>query len=78
MGRVIPDHSISLDGYGAGPNVAASHPMGQGGRLHAWTSQEGGRQGPTGEVLEELLDGAGAVVIGRTTSWRKGAGRPDA
>lgn len=68
MGRVFADHSISLDGFGAGPNIAMDNPMGDGGEgLHEWMWRDGGRTGRRGEVLEDLFGSTGAVVVGRRT-----------
>lgn len=65
MGKVFADHSISLDGFGAGPNVGVDNPMGDGGEeLHAWQFRGGRRR----EVLDHLFGGGtGAVVVGRYT-----------
>ena len=69
MSRVIADHSISLDGSGARPNVTMENPMGDGGEgLHEWMWSAAGRTGRDGTAVEgpqELLAGAGAVVVGR-------------
>jgi len=69
MGKVIADISVSLDGFSAGPNVAMENPMGDGGEgLHTWMGSEAGRTGRDGTAVEgpqELLAGAGAVVVGR-------------
>ena len=44
MGKVFADHSISLDGFSAGPNVGMSNPMGDGGEeFHAWQFRGGRR-----------------------------------
>ena len=68
MGRIFADHSVSLDGFGAGPNVAMDNPMGDGGEaLHEWMWRDGGRVGRRGEVLEDLFGSTGAVVVGRRT-----------
>ena len=69
MGRVIADQSVSLDGFSAGPNVRIGNGMGDGGEeLHDWMWSEAGRTGRDGTAVEgpqELLAGAGAVVVGR-------------
>ena len=68
MGKVFADHSISLDGFGAGPNVSLENPMGDGGEgLHSWMWGDGGRRGRRGEVLEEQFGSTGAVLVGRRT-----------
>ena len=69
MGKVIADISVALDGFSAGPNVAMENSMGDGGEgLHEWMGSEAGRTGRDGTAVEgpqELLAGAGAVVVGR-------------
>ncbi len=68
MGKVFADHSMSLDGFSAGPNVRLDNGMGDGGEaLHEWMFHEGGKKGHRGEVLEDLLGSTGAVVVGRHT-----------
>jgi dihydrofolate reductase len=58
--------SISADGYVAGPNQCAEHPLGVGGRgLHEW------HLGPTKDhpanrqVVSDMMDGIGATIMGR-------------
>jgi dihydrofolate reductase len=61
--------SMSLDGYIAGPDDYLGGDDGQ--RLHEWFAPAGeiGRPaGPAGEVFDELMNGAGAVVAGRRTA----------
>ena len=62
--RTILDLSISLDGYGAGPDISAENPLGDHGeRLHDWMfagATETGRR-----VQDEVFGSAGAVVMGR-------------
>ena len=66
MGSVIADQSVSLDGFSAGPNVRIGNGMGDGGeQLHEWMWREAGRTGRGGEVLEDLFEGTGAVLVGR-------------
>jgi dihydrofolate reductase len=76
MGRVAFNISMSLDGFVAGPNPSTEEPLGEGGEaLHEWavglaTFQErhgrsGGETGPDDDVLAEMFDGVGAVVMGR-------------
>lgn len=68
MGKVFADHSISLDGFSAGPNVRSDNPMGDGGEaLHEWMFHDGGKTGHRGEALEDLFGSTGAVVVGRHT-----------
>ena len=69
MDRVIADQSVSLDGFSAGPNIRIGNGMGDGGEeLHNWIFAEGGPTGRDGAAVEgpqELIAGAGAVVVGR-------------
>jgi hypothetical protein len=38
MGKVLIDHSMSVDGFNTGPNVGVEHPTGNGGEQpHEWT-----------------------------------------
>jgi dihydrofolate reductase len=64
MALVICDMSISLDGYVTGPNDSRENPFGDGaGMLHDWMS--GAATDDDRAILDELIDGAGAVVMGR-------------
>lgn len=76
MSVVRAELSISLDGFGAGPNQGPEHPLGEGGmRLHEWAiateswrrqhGEEGGVTGPDSEIAERMMDGVGAFVMGR-------------
>jgi dihydrofolate reductase len=76
MGIVTCQISISLDGFVAGPNQSLENPIGEGGmRLHewlfptaAWRRQQGeggGDEGPDSEVVDEVVAGVGAYVMGR-------------
>jgi dihydrofolate reductase len=66
---VIADQSVSLDGFSAGPNLRIGNGMGDGGEeLHNWIFSENGQTAPDGSPIEgpqELIAGAGAVVVGR-------------
>ncbi|MPZ80275.1 MAG: dihydrofolate reductase [Actinophytocola sp.] len=66
MSTVLLLVSMSLDGYVAGPNVAADEPMGEGGeRLHEWMFAD---PSPTDvELMARTRAATGAVVIGRRT-----------
>jgi dihydrofolate reductase len=68
--------SVSLDGFVAGPNQSIEHPIGEGGmRLHEWVfgnDSQGGQHGLDGgersadaEVVDEVVRGVGAYVMGR-------------
>lgn len=76
MPKVAFDISISLDGFVAGPDPSVEQPLGKGGeRLHEWAyglatfherhGRPGGEAGPDDEVLAEVFDGVGAMVMGR-------------
>jgi hypothetical protein len=75
MARVICDMSASLDGYVTGPNDSREKPFGDGvGMLHdllvdAATDEDRA-------IMQEMLGGAGAVVVGRT-SFDKNEGDGD-
>jgi dihydrofolate reductase len=75
-GLVACQISISLDGFVAGPNQSLENPIGEGGmRLHDWVfatsswrrqhGHEGGADGVDSEVLDEMVQGAGAYIMGR-------------
>lgn len=68
--------SISLDGFVAGPKQSPVDPIGEGGlRLHEWVfatdswraqnGLEGGERTVDSEVVEEVVQGVGAYVMGR-------------
>jgi dihydrofolate reductase len=76
MGKVTCQISISLDGFVAGPNQSLENPIGEGGmRLHDWVfatsswrrqhGDEGGADGADSEVLDEMVQGVGAYIMGR-------------
>ena len=66
MARVICDMSVSLDGYVTGPNDSRENPFGDGaGSLHDWLFSAATDRDR--EMLQEMLDGIGAVVMGRTS-----------
>jgi hypothetical protein len=55
VGKVIANQSVSLDGFGAGPNVKMGNGMGNGGEeLHTWIFAEGGRTGRNGTLIKGL------------------------
>ena len=65
--------SMSLDGYIAGPNDEPGNPGGDGfARLHEWFLTPDGEffrpSGPAGELYDEIMDAAGAVLVGRRTA----------
>lgn len=64
MALVICDMSISLDGYVTGPNDSRENPFGDGaGMLHDWMFDAATDDDRA--LLQEMVDGAGAVVMGR-------------
>jgi len=76
MSIVRAEISISLDGFGAGPNQSPEEPLGERGEdLHDWVvateswrrqnGKEGGTTGPDSEMAERMHDGVGAFVMGR-------------
>ena len=79
MALVICDMSASLDGYVTGPNDSRENPFGDGaGMLHDWMFAAATDQDRA--ILQEMLDGVGAVVMGRKSfdknegdgGWGKG------
>jgi dihydrofolate reductase len=56
--------SASLDGYVTGPNDSRENPFGDGaGMLHDWMF--GAATDEDRAILQEMLDGVGAIVMGR-------------
>ena len=65
--------SMSLDGYVAGPNDEPDNPGGDDfDRLHEWITTPDGEygrpSGPAGELFDEVMNAAGAVLAGRRTA----------
>ena len=66
MAQVICDMSMSLDGYVTGPNDSRENPFGDGaGMMHDWISDAATDEDRA--LLQEMLDGVGAIVMGRTS-----------
>jgi dihydrofolate reductase len=76
MATVRFNLSVSLDGFVAGPNPSEQDALGEGGMaLHEWAfelaawrephGREGGEVNASTAVMQEMLDGVGAVVMGR-------------
>lgn len=77
MGKVIVNSfTVSLDGYGAGPNQSLENPLGVGGMaLHRWAFEtrtfralhggEGGSTGADDEFARRGVENVGAWIIGR-------------
>jgi dihydrofolate reductase len=73
---IVHSFTISLDGYGAGPNQSKDVPLGEGGEaLHEWlvgsrffkqmTGQEGGTTGADNAFAEQGMANVGAFILGR-------------
>ena len=72
MPATVLDMSMSLDGYVTGPNDSRENPFGDGAdTLHAWLSSAATDDDRA--ILRNLMDGVGAVVMGRT-SFEKNEG----
>lgn len=76
MGKLVLDISMSLDGFVAGPNPSLQEPLGEGGMgLHDWAlatkawreshGQPGGEDNVDSRLVEELLAGRAATIMGR-------------
>jgi dihydrofolate reductase len=77
LGRVrVAGFSLSLDGFGAGPEQSLQDPLGKRGReLHGWAfatktfrtmfGQEGGAEGVDNDFAHRSMDGFGAFILGR-------------
>jgi dihydrofolate reductase len=64
MALVISDMSMSLDGFVTGPNDSRENPFGDGaGTLHDWLFDAATDEDRA--LLQEGIDGTGAVVMGR-------------
>jgi dihydrofolate reductase len=72
----VHNFSISLDGFGAGPDQSQDDPLGLGGEsLHEWmfatrfwgamTGQNGGDEGLDNDFAEAGVTGIGATIMGR-------------
>ena len=77
MSRVrVGGFSISLDGFGAGPEQSLEHPLGRRGQeLHQWIygtrffrtmiGQDGGSEGVDQAYADRAMSGFGAFILGR-------------
>ena len=77
MSRVrVGGFSISVDGFGAGPEQSLEDPLGRRGQaLHEWifgtrffrtmTGQDGGSDGVDEAYAQRAMDGFGAFILGR-------------
>ena len=73
---IVHSFTISLDGYGAGPNQSKDAPLGEGAEaLHEWLTatrffmqmigREGGTTGSDNDVAEQGMANIGAFILGR-------------
>ena len=86
----VAGFSISLDGFGAGPEQSLENPLGKRGReLHQWflgtrtframTGEGGGSDGVDEAYAHRSMDGFGAFILGRNMFGPiRGPGRPRA
>ncbi|WP_310772038.1 dihydrofolate reductase family protein [Mycobacterium sp. Z3061] len=66
MSRTNLSMSISADGYVAGPDQSAEHPLGLGGeQLHGWHLGPARDHPANRQVMSDMLDGMGATIMGR-------------
>ncbi len=73
---IVSGFSISIDGYGAGPDQSLENPLGKGGEtLHTWMietnmfhtmlGKDGGSQGADNDYATRSMEGFGAFILGR-------------
>jgi len=77
MGKVrVAGFTVSLDGYGAGPEQSLQDPLGKGGEeLHRWLvgtrtfqamfGRDGGTEGVDEDYARRSMEGFGAFILGR-------------
>lgn len=72
----VAGFTLSLDGFGAGPEQSLENPLGKGGRgLHGWLvgtksfksmfGQDGGSDGVDNSFAQRQMQGFGAFILGR-------------
>jgi dihydrofolate reductase len=72
----VNNFTISVDGFGAGPDQSLETPLGIGGEeLHDWMvgtkswrsrhGMDGGTEGTDDEIASRMFDGIGATIMGR-------------
>jgi len=72
----VKGFSVSLDGFGAGPDQDKDNPLGKGGtKIHEWVfktkafqkmlGKEGGEEGIDNDFMIKLLEKSGACIMGR-------------
>lgn len=73
---IVHSFTVSLDGFGAGPNQSEANPLGEGaGQLHEWlvgtrffmrmTGRDGGSTGMDNTFAEQGMNNIGAFILGR-------------
>lgn len=73
---IVSGFSVSIDGFGAGPDQSLENPLGRRGmELHEWffntktframTGQEGGSEGTDESYAARAMEGFGAFILGR-------------
>ncbi len=73
---IVSGFSLSIDGYGAGPDQSLENPLGKRGEeLHSWMvgtsmfhemlGKEGGSEGIDNNYATRSMDGFGAFILGR-------------
>ena len=89
MGKVrVAGFTVSLDGYGAGPEQSLNDPLGKRGtELHQWFvgtktfrtmfGKDGGSQGVDEDYAKRTMDGFGAFILGRNMFGPIRGGWPD-
>lgn len=66
MTRTNLSMSISADGYAAGPDQSVDAPLGRGGELlHGWHLGSDRDHPVNRQVVSDMMDGIGAVIMGR-------------
>ena len=81
----VAGFSVSLDGFGAGPDQSLEHPLGlRGGELHNWfyptrtfrsmLGKDGGSEGADDRFAQASMNGFGAFILGRNMFGPAGDG----
>ena len=73
---IVSGFSLSIDGFGAGPEQSLENPLGKGGeKLHTWQigtrafkqmlGEDGGSEGIDNDYTVQSMSGFGAFILGR-------------
>lgn len=73
---IVANFSLSIDGYGAGPEQSPQEPLGKGGEdLHSWQigtrafqkihGKSGGSEGIDSDYVARFTQGVGSFILGR-------------